>query len=81
MNVLYTKGLCRVKIYCGDELIGKSPVCYSNDSVPIKISQNDISMELKITTKYESEQDAESGKWYLYADGVRVCEAFPKTEK
>ena len=79
MDVLYTKGLCGVKIYCGDELIGESPVCYSNEPVPIKISQNDISMELKITTKYEFEKDAESGKWYLYADGVKVCEAFPKT--
>ena len=30
---------------------------------------------------YEFEQDVESGKWYLYADGIRVCEIFPKTEK
>lgn len=79
--MLYTKGLCEVKIYYGDELIGESPVCYSNEPVPIKISQNDMSMELNITTKYEFEQDAESGRWYLYADGVRVCEVFPKTEK
>ena len=79
--MLYAKGLCRVKIYCGDELIGESPARYNNEPVPIKISQNDISMELKITTKYKFEQDAKSGKWYLYADDVRVCEAFPKTEK
>ena len=61
--MLYTKGLRGVKIYCGDELIGESPVCYSNEPV------------------YEFEQDVESGKWYLYADGIRVCEIFPKTEK
>lgn len=77
--MLYTKGLRGVKIYCSDELIGESSICHSNEPVPIKISQNDISMELKITTKYEFEKDAESGKWYLYADGVKVCEAFPKT--
>ena len=32
-------------------------------------------------TVYEFEQDVESGKWYLYADGIRACEIFPKTEK
>ena len=61
--MFYTKGLCELKIYCGDELIAESPVCHSNEPV------------------YEFEQDAESGKWYLYADDVRVCEVFPKTEK
>ena len=79
--MFYTKGLCGIKIYCGDDLIGESPIYYSNAPVPIKISQNDISMELNITTRYEFEQNAESGRWYLYADGVRVCEAFPETEK
>ena len=79
--MLYTKGLRGVKIYCGDEMIGESPVCYSNEPVPIKISQNDMSIDLNITTNYEFEQDVESGKWYLYADGIRVCEIFPKTEK
>lgn len=76
--MLYTKGLCGVKIYCDDELIGESSICHSNKSVPIKISQNDMSIDLNITTKYEFEQDIESGRWYLYADGVRVCEVFPK---
>lgn len=70
--MFYTKGLCGVKIYCGDE---------SDEPVPIKISQNDMSIDLNITTNYEFEQDVESGKWYLYADGIRVCEIFPKTEK
>lgn len=79
--MFYIKGLCEVKIYCGDELIGESPVRYSNESVPIKISQNDISIDLNITTNYDVKQDAESGKWYLYADGIRVCEVFLKTEK
>lgn len=79
--MFYTKGLCGVKIYCGDELISESSICYSNKPAPIKISQNDMSIELNITTRYEFEQDAESGRWYLYADGVRVCEVFPKTEK
>ena len=79
--MLYAKELCGIKIYCDDELIGESPVCYSNKPVPIKISQNDISMELNITTKYEFKQNIESGRWYLYADGIRVCEIFPKTEK
>lgn len=37
--MFYTKGLRGVKIYCGDELIGESSICYSNDPVPIKISQ------------------------------------------
>ena len=79
--MLYTKGLCELKIYCGDELIAESPVCHSNEPVPIKISQNDMSIDLNITTNYEFEQDVESGKWYLYGDGIRVCEIFPKTEK
>ena len=71
--MFYTKGLRGVKIYCGDELIGESPVCYSDEP--------DMSIDLNITTNYEFEQDVESGKWYLYADGIRVCEIFPKTEK
>ena len=81
MDVLYTKGLRGVKIYCSDELIGESSICHSNELVPIKISQNDMSIDLNITTNYEFKQDVESGKWYLYADGIRVCEIFPKTEK
>lgn len=79
--MFYTKGLRGVKIYCCDELIGESSICHSNKPVSIKISQNDMSMELNITTKYEFGQDVESGKWYLYDDGIRVCEIFPKTEK
>lgn len=79
--MFYTKGLCEVKIYCGDELIAESPAYHSNEPVPIKISQNDMSIDLNITTNYEFEQDVESGKWYLYADSIRVCEIFPKTEK
>ena len=35
----------------------------------------------KIITKYEFEQDAESGKCYLCGDGIRIREIFPKTEK
>ena len=54
--MFYTKGLRELKIYCGDELIGESPVCYSNEPVPIKISQNDMSIDLNITTNYEFEK-------------------------
>ena len=53
--MFYTKGLRGVKIYCGDELIAESPVRYTNESVPIKISQNDMSIDLNITTNYEFE--------------------------
>ena len=46
--MFYTKGLRGVKIYCGDELIGESPVCYSNEPVPIKIPQNDMTRHTTI---------------------------------
>lgn len=72
--MLFTKGLCGVRIYYDGELIGESEPCFANESMPIKIPQNDMNIEVDITTRYEVRQDAIDGKHYLFADGVRVCE-------
>lgn len=69
------------KFYNGDKLIAESHDLFSHEIKPIIITQHDIDIAMKITTHYDFKQDTESGKWYLYADGVRVCEAFPKAEK
>lgn len=76
--MLFTKGICEVKIYDGDKLIAESPVRYSNEFMPIKIPQNDIDVILDILTHYEIRQDETDGKRYLFADGVKICEAFSK---
>ena len=69
------------KFYNGDKLIAESYNCFSHEIKPITITRHDIDIAMKITTHYDFKQDTESGKRYLYADGVRVCEAFPKAEK
>lgn len=76
--MLFTKGVCGVKIYDGDKLIGESPVCYSNEPMPIKIFQNDIDVILDILTRYEIRRDKTDSKQYLFADGVKICEVFPQ---
>ena len=70
----FIKGLRAVRIYYDDELIGKSEPCYVNEPMMIKIPQRDIDIEMKISTNYIIKQNAEDDKWYLYADGVKVCE-------
>ena len=70
-----------VKFYNGDKLIAESHNCFSHEIKPITITQHDIDIAMRSTTHYDVKQDIESGKWYLYADGVRVCDVFPETEK
>ena len=70
-----------VKLYNDDKLIAELHNCFSYEIKPRTITQHDIDIAMRITTHYDFKQDTENGKWYLYADGVRVCEAFPKTEK
>nr|DAV90405.1 MAG TPA: hypothetical protein [Caudoviricetes sp.] len=70
-----------VKLYNGDKLIAELHNYFSYEIKPRTITQHDIDIAMRITTHYDFKQDTESGKWYLCADGVRVCEAFPKIEK
>lgn len=70
-----------VKFYNGDKLIAESHDCFSHEIKPVTITRHDIDIAIKITPHYEVKQDAESGRWYLYDNYMRICEIFHKTEK
>lgn len=70
-----------VKLYNGDKLIAELHNCFSYEIKPRTITQHDIDIAMRATIHYDVKQDIESGRWYLYADDVRVCEVFPETEK
>ena len=50
-----------------------TPAAMDKFNILYSISQNKI-----IIPHYDVKQDVESGKWYFYVDGIRVCEIFPE---